>query len=84
MEETWTIEEVDFNIWGLSIDCFLPPSDLREGGSQESGQSNIVKVKNPGTPLPGRVQTTGRLGPSKVAAIDSDEPDSTSKEEGKS
>ncbi|OAY80085.1 hypothetical protein ACMD2_05986 [Ananas comosus] len=84
MEETWTIEEVDFNIWGLSIDCFLPPSDLREGGSQESGQSNDVKVKNPGTPLPGRVQTNGRIGPSKVAAIDSDEQDSTSEEEGQS
>ncbi|KAL5991627.1 hypothetical protein ACLOJK_012536 [Asimina triloba] len=30
MEETWTIEEVDFNIWGLSMDCFLPPGDLRK------------------------------------------------------
>ncbi|KAF3789213.1 Histone H4 [Nymphaea thermarum] len=29
MEETWTIEEVDFNIWGLSMDCFLPPADLK-------------------------------------------------------
>ncbi|KAK7376815.1 hypothetical protein VNO80_02232 [Phaseolus coccineus] len=26
-EETWRIEEVDFNICGLSMDCFLPPSD---------------------------------------------------------
>ena len=25
MEETWRIEEVDFNIWGLSNDFFLPP-----------------------------------------------------------
>ncbi|KAI3922389.1 hypothetical protein MKX01_006078 [Papaver californicum] len=30
MEETWIIDEVDFNIWGLSMDCFLPPSDLKE------------------------------------------------------
>ncbi|KAF9620303.1 hypothetical protein IFM89_011038 [Coptis chinensis] len=29
MEETWRIEEVDFNLWGLSMDCFLPPSDLK-------------------------------------------------------
>ncbi|MBA0855360.1 hypothetical protein Goshw_012535 [Gossypium schwendimanii] len=28
MEETWTIEEVAFNIPGLSVDCFIPPSDL--------------------------------------------------------
>ncbi|RRT38310.1 hypothetical protein B296_00035604 [Ensete ventricosum] len=28
MEETWTVEEVDFNIRGLSKDCFLPPADL--------------------------------------------------------
>ncbi|XXG45582.1 hypothetical protein AAC387_Pa02g0630 [Persea americana] len=30
MEETWEIDEVDFNIWGLSMDCFLPPSDLKK------------------------------------------------------
>ncbi|KAL6864826.1 hypothetical protein ACP4OV_015977 [Aristida adscensionis] len=28
MEETWSIEEVDFNIVGLSKECFLPPRDL--------------------------------------------------------
>ncbi|CAH9097618.1 unnamed protein product [Cuscuta europaea] len=28
MEEAWTIDEVDFNVKGLSIDFFLPPSDL--------------------------------------------------------
>ncbi|GJN35701.1 hypothetical protein PR202_gb24502 [Eleusine coracana subsp. coracana] len=28
MEETWSIEEVDFNIVGLSDECFLPPSDM--------------------------------------------------------
>ncbi|XP_014499390.1 uncharacterized protein LOC106760474 [Vigna radiata var. radiata] len=27
IEETWTIEEVDFNIVGLTMNCFLPPSD---------------------------------------------------------
>ncbi|XP_042490958.1 uncharacterized protein LOC122070797 [Macadamia integrifolia] len=29
MEETWTIEEVDFNICGLTMDSFLPPADLK-------------------------------------------------------
>lgn len=29
MEEIWGIEEVDFNIKGLSTDCFLPPADLK-------------------------------------------------------
>nr|CAB3461890.1 unnamed protein product [Digitaria exilis] len=28
MEETWSIEEVDFNIMGLSNECFLPPRDM--------------------------------------------------------
>ncbi|KAG0496789.1 hypothetical protein HPP92_001480 [Vanilla planifolia] len=28
MEETWTVEEVDFNIWGLSMDFFMPPGDI--------------------------------------------------------
>lgn len=36
MEETWTIEEVAFNIAGLSIDCFIPPADLRSGPIGES------------------------------------------------
>lgn len=29
MEEAWTIEEVAFNVPGLSMDCFIPPSELR-------------------------------------------------------
>ncbi|KAJ9545803.1 hypothetical protein OSB04_025510 [Centaurea solstitialis] len=35
MEEVWTIEELDFNIKGLSMDCFLPPSDLKKVVDQE-------------------------------------------------
>lgn len=27
MEEKWKIEEVDFNIWGLTAESFLPPPD---------------------------------------------------------
>ncbi|XVE82652.1 hypothetical protein DITRI_Ditri16bG0023200 [Diplodiscus trichospermus] len=28
IEEKWKIEDVDFNVWGLSKDHFLPPSDM--------------------------------------------------------
>ncbi|WOL07760.1 hypothetical protein Cni_G16508 [Canna indica] len=38
MEETWTIEEIDFNIWGLSMDYFLPPADLKK--DQDGADNN--------------------------------------------
>ncbi|PKA49774.1 hypothetical protein AXF42_Ash004315 [Apostasia shenzhenica] len=31
MEEAWTIEEVAFNVPGLSADCFIPPADIKCG-----------------------------------------------------
>ncbi|CAA2964300.1 uncharacterized protein LOC111399737 [Olea europaea var. sylvestris] len=36
MEETWTIEEVAFNVPGLSLDCFIPPADLRSASISEA------------------------------------------------
>ncbi|KAL3634148.1 hypothetical protein CASFOL_021202 [Castilleja foliolosa] len=36
MEEAWTIEEVAFNVPGLSVDCFIPPSELRFGSISET------------------------------------------------
>lgn len=33
IEETWKIEEIDFNICGLSMDCFLPPAELKRDNS---------------------------------------------------
>ncbi|KAG2704107.1 hypothetical protein I3760_06G169100 [Carya illinoinensis] len=36
MEEAWTIEEVAFNVPGLSLDCFIPPADLRSGSISET------------------------------------------------
>nr|GLL28550.1 uncharacterized protein LOC109165800 [Ipomoea trifida] len=36
MEEAWTIEEVAFNVPGLSVDCFIPPADLRSGTLSEA------------------------------------------------
>ncbi|KAD5962058.1 hypothetical protein R6Q59_014412 [Mikania micrantha] len=71
MEEVWTIEEVDFNIKGLSNDCFLPPSDLKKeddqpmvrmkGSGKYTGNAKLA-FKNRGN-LP-------RYGVSKVVAID--------------
>lgn len=40
MEETWKIEEVDFNVWGLSMDCFLPPADLKR--EQDTGEQAMA------------------------------------------
>ncbi|XP_020220066.1 uncharacterized protein LOC109803023 [Cajanus cajan] len=39
IEETWTIEEVDFNVVGLSMDCFMPPSD---GEKEHDGAEQAV------------------------------------------
>ncbi|XP_020092674.1 uncharacterized protein LOC109713119 [Ananas comosus] len=36
MEEAWTIEEVAFNVAGLSVDCFIPPSDIKYGSIGET------------------------------------------------
>ncbi|WOL17653.1 hypothetical protein Cni_G26446 [Canna indica] len=36
MEEAWTIEEVAFNVPGLSADCFIPPADIRRGSISET------------------------------------------------
>ncbi|KAK6938808.1 Protein of unknown function DUF620 [Dillenia turbinata] len=37
MEESWGIEEVDFNFNGLSMDCFLPPADLKKDQDAKQG-----------------------------------------------
>ncbi|KAG4996179.1 hypothetical protein JHK85_027618 [Glycine max] len=36
MEEAWTIDEVVFNVRGLSIDCFIPPAGLRTTSISEA------------------------------------------------
>ncbi|WOL14969.1 hypothetical protein Cni_G23750 [Canna indica] len=80
MEETWTVEEVDFNVWGLSTECFLPPADLKEEkeGGDFGGGGGLVAAKSVRPPFrvrPGPI--AARIGPSQVAAIDdeSDEED---------
>ncbi|KAI3789229.1 hypothetical protein L2E82_02020 [Cichorium intybus] len=38
MEEAWSIEEVAFNVPGLSIDCFIPPADLKSASICETSE----------------------------------------------
>ena len=67
INEVWKIEEVDFNIKGLSLDCFLPPSDLKR--DEEKG---VVSVSN--AKLPYKIQSASfKISASKVAAIDVDD-----------
>ncbi|XP_073053014.1 uncharacterized protein [Primulina eburnea] len=44
MEEAWTIEEVAFNVPGLSPDCFIPPAELRLGSVCELPHEGKVKT----------------------------------------
>lgn len=70
MEEAWTVEEVDFNIWGLSMDCFLPPGDLED---EKEGCDATMKGARP----PIRAQALLRIGHSRVAALEMEDSDST-------
>ncbi|CAK8570921.1 unnamed protein product [Lathyrus sativus] len=35
LEESWSIDDVAFNVQGLSIDCFLPPQELNKDCPQQ-------------------------------------------------
>ncbi|WVZ07719.1 hypothetical protein V8G54_021065 [Vigna mungo] len=35
LEESWTIDDVAFNVQGLSMDCFIPPKELNKDYPQE-------------------------------------------------
>lgn len=37
LEETWKIDEVDFNVWGLTMESFLPPAD-----NDRKKENNVV------------------------------------------
>ncbi|KQK06958.1 uncharacterized protein LOC100824900 [Brachypodium distachyon] len=81
MEETWSIEEVDFNVAGLSRECFLPPRDLLVSSSKQQQQKkkkdnaaeaalcakSVVKAKKALVPA---VTGLGWFGPAKVVAVD--------------
>ncbi|KAK8943411.1 hypothetical protein KSP40_PGU007788 [Platanthera guangdongensis] len=49
MEEAWTIEEVAFNVHGLSGDCFIPPADIRCRSTQKSQWAETMTEVNRGT-----------------------------------
>ncbi|CAK9326231.1 unnamed protein product [Citrullus colocynthis] len=70
MEENWEIEEVDFNIKGLSMDFFLPPSDLKK---EEEGVG--VVTSNGKFPLTMRCSAGSRIFSSRVVAIDQSDED---------
>ncbi|CAL4907206.1 unnamed protein product [Urochloa decumbens] len=87
MEETWSIEEVDFNIVGLSTECFLPPrdmipaSDSKPVEKEQRKKALDVKSKNNGDsgtrPAAARKALVpaatglGWFGPAKVVAVES-------------
>ncbi|KAL1534200.1 hypothetical protein AAHA92_30410 [Salvia divinorum] len=60
MEEVWTIEEVAFNVPGLSADCFIPPAELKLGSIGEACE----------LPQQGRAKNAATYG-AKVAAYPS-------------
>lgn len=71
MEEVWKIEEVDFNIKGLSSDCFLPPADLKK----EDEQCGIVTKNSCFTRNSNKSPFKIRPYSAKIVAIDEDDPE---------
>ncbi|XP_021769105.1 uncharacterized protein LOC110733374 [Chenopodium quinoa] len=69
MEEVWTIEEVDFNIKGLSMDCFLPPADLKK---EDEGFTTVVPstIKPTTKTLSAPKAANTKVSTAKVAAVD--------------
>ncbi|KAI3419449.1 uncharacterized protein J3R85_013133, partial [Psidium guajava] len=67
MEEVWAIEEVGFNIKGLSTDCFLPPADLKKEEDACGVMPTYARV-----PLSVRSSST-KMSASKVVALDIDD-----------
>lgn len=61
MEEVWSIEEVAFNVPGLSIECFIPPADLKCSSVSETCELSLRERGK--SAIPG-------FNRSKVAAIE--------------
>lgn len=66
MEEIWEIEEVDFNIKGLSVDCFLPPGDLKKEEMEGCG----VPVRDSWIPVKTRGVSSRISVSNKIVAVD--------------
>ncbi|KAL8161092.1 hypothetical protein V2J09_012581 [Rumex salicifolius] len=83
MEELWSIEEVDFNIKGLSNDCFLPPSDIKREDEPCTINNNnnnfndvLVKKGAPTLTLPVKARASGpppKISLAKIMAIDDEQ-----------
>uniref|UniRef100_A0A0D3FL60 Uncharacterized protein n=1 Tax=Oryza barthii TaxID=65489 RepID=A0A0D3FL60_9ORYZ len=50
MEEAWSIEEVVFNVPGLSMDCFIPPTDIKSGSISETVELSHGEKSKVGPP----------------------------------
>ncbi|TVU03364.1 hypothetical protein EJB05_05727, partial [Eragrostis curvula] len=61
MEETWSIEEVAFDVPGLSMDCFIPPTDIMSESADETIELSHGDIVRAG-PSPGHS--------AKVAALE--------------
>lgn len=73
IKEAWQIEEVDFNIKGLSMDCFLPPSDLKRS-EEEKGVADCGVAAVSNAKLPYKIRSASfKISASKVAAINVDD-----------
>ncbi|CAI9091621.1 OLC1v1026693C1 [Oldenlandia corymbosa var. corymbosa] len=77
MEEIWTIEEIDFNIKGLTMDLFLPPADLKKEDEGSAIVTNNNFGRNAKSPFRVRPNASSRVnatkGVAKVMAIDEDD-----------
>ncbi|KAF2581532.1 hypothetical protein F2Q68_00005683 [Brassica cretica] len=50
MQEAWVIDEIAFNVPGLSMDCFIPPSELRfDSHVEELSQGPKIKTLQHGS-----------------------------------
>ncbi|CAH1426056.1 unnamed protein product [Lactuca virosa] len=67
MEEAWSIEEVAFNVPGLSIDCFIPPADLKSTSICETSQLHEDQRGNPNSNSNSALVVSGHR--AKVAAL---------------
>lgn len=71
MEEIWSIEEVDFNVKGLSTDCFLPPADLQKE-DEECGETQEDRLRYNKVLDKYSRSCASRSGKKQVVAIDED------------
>lgn len=77
MEEIWSIEEVDFNVKGLRIECFLPPGDLQredEECGNGVGVDNNEKLESRGlNSITNNSYKNGNRSMKRVVAVEEDD-----------